>query len=324
MHKDDGPILLIAIISYIAIIAYRKYSRKHRSIDIAGSPVLTTFYTDGAEMLPVAKGTIGDMHFTAIIDSSTAPDGPPSSLLYRVELPFYSTLHLVAIPKQSNTVQIDPLRGNSIMERVNLEGDFPDYFNMFCEKGMQTDAREAMDPKAMAFVVDFCQSHSWEIVENELYFVESSGQHAKDDPTFMQDDIIKFVAEIRPAVERPLTKQEEAEITPYGEDRRNLKCPLCRIVLKNNDDYYFCPNNHGFLMTGAKLEEFHKGKLKLPSAAASPTKRPDTILTCPSCGSKMEHVAYDGGKPEIDSCPSCSYRWLDANEATDVSKNANN
>src|SRR5690606_1971269 len=105
-----------------------------------------------------------------------------------------------------------------------------------------------LDPKAMAFTVDFCRSHSWEIIGSELYFVQTGRNHTSDN-TNMFNDIETFIDNIRPAIERPLTKTELKNITPYAHDRRkDLKCPICQKQLVNKQTYFHCADHHGVLL----------------------------------------------------------------------------
>ena len=167
------------------------------------------------------------------------------------ELPYASTSHLVGIPTQPEAIQLDPGRGDSLLERVTLEGNYEKYFTLFAARTMHSDTQYVLDPKAMVFTIDFCQSHSWEIVDNELYFVQS-GNNAPNRPTLMANDVVRFVEEIRPAISRPLTRHQIQIRTPYKEERRNdIPCPVCSVPLKNEIYYLSCPNAHGTLVKGA-------------------------------------------------------------------------
>lgn len=297
---------------------YASYRRKNRGHDLPDSPVLLTYYTDGNNLHPIKEGFFGDLRYSTFLASnlSMRKGSPEAALLYRVELPFTTTIHLVGIPKKTGAVQLDPTRGKSIMERVDLEGDFSTYFNLFCEKGMQQTARYVLDPKAMVFALDFCQSQNWEIVGNELYFVIASGMRQDPgDATSLHEDIKTFVAEIKPAIGRPLTDKQKAALAPYGKDRRvDLACPLCQSILTNENHYFKCPKGEGVLLTGKQLRNVKKGLLTLPDTRSSLPPRTSSTINCPSCHTTMNRVPYSGSDTIIDSCPDCPYRWLDAGE----------
>ncbi len=318
-------IIAVVLLIYVLIgVKWETHRRKNRSISHSNTPILLSYYTSGnaatrmlPSLMPIEEGKIGDMNYTAFLanfGSLISQSGSPTSVLFRIELPFATSIHLVGIPKHSKS-QLNPTFGSSIMEPLVLEGDYINHFTLYCEKDMQSHARYVLDPKAMAFTVDFCQSHSWEIVGNELYFVQPTNDKTDRDPTPMRADIEKFVAEIRPAVERPLTTAELRAITPYGKDRRErLPCPICRSDMDNNGRFYACPAHHGVLLTGANLIDAKNGTLALPSFSQPQHSDRCRKLSCPSCGNAMNHVDYNGSGVMIDSCSECVYRWIDNGE----------
>lgn len=311
------PMGLVVIVVILAGAVGGQYWRRHRSADIPGTSILLSYYSDGADMQPLAEGhTKGGLKYSAVLINNSVVTGSGQSqngFLYSVQLPFASSIHLLGIPKKSGAFQLDPA-GSGLMEKVELEGDFDDYFSLFCESGMQAEARYVLDPKAMAFVVDFCQSNNWEIVGNELYFLQTDGMHESGDTTSTFEDIDTFVAQIRPAIARPLTPAEIQEITPYGEDfRKQLPCPVCGTAMSNTGEYFTCPEGHGVLATGKELEKLVNIPRYGEKVDDAITKR-EKPLVCPSCNSQMERVPYNFSQFIIDSCPKCPYRWLDAGE----------
>ncbi len=306
---------IIVFIWLTVSIFYFRYKRKNRQINVTNSPILLTYYTEGTLLIPAKKGKFGDLNYSAFVTLPIYMDSSgTSALIFRVELPFYSSIHLLGIPKKTGAIRLDPTKGNSVMERIDLEGNYSQFFDLFCEHNMQESARYVLDPEAMIFTLDFCQSQNWELVDNDLYFVKSNGMHDPNDPTYLLDDILTFVKEIRPAVEKPLTDLQKSISTPYGEDRRNdLLCPFCNSILQNNSKYFSCPNGHGTLISGKSLANLKNGKLTIPYNGI-PYKRIENTIKCPSCGNIMNKVKYDGGTTIIDSCIKCPYRWLDAGE----------
>lgn len=312
----DLTFQLIFVIAIIVAAAYNIYRRRHRAIELPSTSVLLTYYTEGANLLPLNKGNIGNISYSAIAitnNKQTVPDGE-DGLLYMIKLPFKSKLHLVAITRHSGATQLDPAVRGSIMEKVVLEGNYNKYFSLYCEKGMQTEARYVLDPKAMLFTVYFCQSHNWEIIENELYFVQANGTKSDDDPTFMFEDVKKFVDEIRPALVKP---EDRVEIIHDPNNAAIIlskyKCPICKSNLQTEDEFYKCPKHHGILLIGYNLPLIKSGKIANPFN--DPTNKAEhSEIKCPVCESPMEHVPYAGSTTIIDSCTKCPYRWVDAGE----------
>lgn len=327
MYSSDTFELLL-FVGFLAFIVisnfYMSYKRRRRSVDTPGSSVLLTYYTDGSSVLPLASGKLGDMHYTAFLAGQSqviAGGYSQPALLYRVELPYASNTHLVGIPKGKNAEQLDPSQGKSLLEKVTLEGNYEKYFTLFAAKGMGSDTQYVLDPKAMVFTIDFCQSHSWEIVDNELYFAQTTS-NIPEDPTLMADDVVQFVKEIEPAIAKPLTSKQIHQRTPYHEERRtNLRCPICNQVLTNQTFYLSCPKNDGVLVKGSSLLSHVEGKRQipdLPNSIVVPER--EKQLQCPSCSQIMQHVRYNGGSTIIDSCINCPYRWLDNDEVSRVTK----
>lgn len=305
-YGDHIAIVAAAVYLLGLIAAYMRRRYRHkRAMRLQSASALLAYYSFESQMVQLAEGTVAGMHYVALKATSS------KAMIYRVELPFASKLHLLGVPLHSDVKQINPTGRGSIFEVVNLEGDYGNYFRLYCQLGQQVKARYALDPKAMAFTVDFCQSHSWEIVGSELYFVQT-GRRQPGDSTNMHDDIEAFVANIRPAVERPLTDQELRNITPYGRDRRQgLKCPVCQQVMLNEDTHYRCADHHGVLLMGRHLGELRDGTLTIEAQDSKATADRGSI-ECPSCGKMMTQVNYGSSRAVIDSCSGCPYRWLDS------------
>ena len=282
--------------------------RRRRGTTIPNTSVLLSYYTQGTDLVLIGTGEVGDMPYSAITTVTL------SLLLYRVQLDFSSQLHLLGIPKDPHVAQLDPAQAGSLMEPVSLEGDYNDYFSLYCEKGQQEQARYILDPAAMAFTIDFCRSHNWEIIDTELYFVQATADSPAD-PTDLFDDIAAFVKAIKPAVTAPLTEQQRRDNSPYGvETRTKLSCPVCGATMPNTDGLFVCPYGDGLLLNAAKLYQLRTGTIAAPAIAHPKQPIDREGLSCPSCQHVMKKVPYNGGLFVMDTCTNCHYRWLDAPE----------
>jgi Zn-finger nucleic acid-binding protein len=336
MHMYNDPSDRFGIYLGFILIAFgacsvlwRRYSvgrlvRKDPSAQLADSQsdsAILSFYSSGHTLLRAGKGTLNGMNFASYLSS---PDTDPASgyvndfaFINVLDLPFNTDTHLIGLSKEHEVDRIkfgNFLQANG-MEPVILEGDFSKYFDLYAAKGEQVDVRTVLDPKAMAYVVDFCKSHFWEINRAEMYFVASSSD--KHDNNIFKA-AAAFVDEVKPALRpgqsgAPVVHHEVA----YGEyDGPPLACPVCKATMTNNDLWHACPAGHGFLMSGRELGAIHAGKLKL-EADPTKTKKHD-ILTCPNCHNPMTRVDYQGGGVQIDSCEYCPYRWIDATDAAQL------
>lgn len=319
-YMDALPILSITLLAVAAILVASYYRRAHRPSTLAGSSVLLAYYLNTAK-LTSTSGVLDDTYYTMFISTIKEGIDRDNVGIFHVELPFYTSIHLLGIPKRSGATPLDPTGKNSRMEKVDLEGNFRKYFALYAEKGNQAQARYVLDPAAMAFVVDFCQSHNWEIIGNSLYFAQAEFTGSSKDTTFMSEDIQRFIKEIRPAVEDADKAVHGTIFTPYGQDRRDtLRCLVCGDLMENKADYFICPNSHGVLLTGASLIKLRSGSLRIVAAADAHIQSTATKRTCPSCESDMSRVDYNHTGVIIDSCTRCPYRWLDLSEITQIAK----
>jgi Zn-finger nucleic acid-binding protein len=306
--------VLFSIVSPILI----RYRRRHRKISLPGTSILLTYYSDGVSFTPINKGRFGELEYVVMAGFASSAEHGESSAIYQIALPYASRIHLVGIPKKYKNTQLDPTGNESIMEAVVLEGDYPNYFSLYAEKGMQTESRYALDPKAMVFTVEFCQSFNWEIVDNQLYVIQTSGGIADEDVD-MSKTVLQFVKEIKPAIALPLTDSQVSQITPYDEEyRKGLTCPLCATTLKKEQDFLACPRGDGILLKGGALTRLYAGALTVQRNYLSGSPDTKALLTCPGCGTAMTKVPYRGSATIIDSCSHCPYRWLDAVDISSI------
>jgi hypothetical protein len=71
----------------------------------------------------------------------------------------------------SKKTKIDVARDLEDGERLNLEGDFNDYFSLQIEKGQEIDALSVITPDVMQKLVDYNQAEDIEILATNLYFM---------------------------------------------------------------------------------------------------------------------------------------------------------
>src|SRR5690606_874402 len=178
-----SPLIILSLVILTAFLEFNSRRSKRddktvrypsKSVNTKGASALLSFYTRLGAITPVGEGTVAGMHYMAYLSLTD------KAVIYRVELPFGSKAHLLGVPKLSDSKQIDPTGPGSVFEKVSLEGDYDSYFGLYCQKGQQVDTRYFLDPKTMAFTVDFCQSHSWELIDSELYFAQTGRNHPDD------------------------------------------------------------------------------------------------------------------------------------------------
>ena len=321
MSMDTTDTLLYVLLALYLIISalYGLYRGVYLKIVTKNTPILFLYYTQKGRFVPIHK--VKRDGLTIFIYRSFKIDGGSrSATMFSVYLPFKTKVHLLGITKRDDMSQFRIDKVNSVMEPVSLEGDYDKYFTLYAEKNTQMEARYVLDPKAMAFTIDFCKSHSWEIRESELYFVQEDVPNLKGDDTSMWDDINQFIKEIKPAVTTPLSDEELRIRNPYGSAVRqedNITCPVCDVkLIETSDEVYECSSGHGCLLHGSDLIKLRKKELKLKHTKESKSTTNHKNIICPSCGETMEKVSYAMTPTLIDSCSNCQFRWLDGGELT--------
>lgn len=338
MYSNSTPNLnlivgLIVLIVIVGRIAWRKFSiggifRNGRSnIDITSldSSAIISYYTAGHNLINAKKGSLNGMSYSMLVTmplqkNSAIKDIPftkAGAFIYTLDLPFNTETHLVGLSKKYEVDALEFetfLRAND-MAKINLEGDFSDYYDLYASQGQDFQARYVLDPEAMEFVVDYCRTNFWEICGSELYFVITNDQGGN---TNVVTESQKFVEQIKPALlpgdpNAPPVHHE----APYGEyDGPPLPCPVCGKNMTMTDNWQACPMGHGVLINGLNLEKVHNHELNLVS---EPDKaQPHGPINCPNCKNVMAQVNYQNSGIMIDSCEHCPFRWLDSDDIEEI------
>lgn len=327
----DFYFVLAAILFGVGTLFWRRFSigqllsRTPPAPDAVEGAAILAYYTAGHSLFNVKRGNLDGMKYSFMITGpggrSTVRDNgyvDESAVIYTLDLPFNTETHLVGLSKKFkiDRVQFEAfLLANSLV-KITLEGDFPDYFDLYAKKDQDFQVRYVLDPEAMAFVVDYSRSHFWEINDAELYFVNP-------DPNQDSTDILKesqrFVEQIKPALlpgdpNAPTVHHE----VPYGEyDGPPLPCPRCKKTMTLTDTWQVCPDGQGILINGRNLKRLNNHELRIQLPAISKTQH--SRIICPNCHNPMVSVAFDGSKDlRIDSCEHCPFRWLDADDISQL------
>jgi hypothetical protein len=316
-------IIVIAIIGYILhsfhIISLLHPRHLKDATDSDGSSLLLSFYGAGHRLNNLGGPShINGINFSAYITEPLRGTITPgtayvaeTALIYKVDLPFNTVSHLIGLNKAANLDRLEIaafLKAHG-MEKIILEGDFKDYFDIYANKNEQVLVREVLHPRAMAYVVDYCRSHFWEISGSELYFVIRS--HDKDENSVI-DESQQFIEAIKPAqlpgmAGAPLVHRD----LPYGTITESaLNCPLCATLMEQYEGWQACKTGHGILLSARDFIRLHNHELAVQ--LVNPTPEAHGPLTCPNCHSPMEQTGYQESTIQINVCTNCPFRWLDA------------
>lgn len=325
-------IIVVTMIGVFVFGILKKYSVSDRLLsyfrqpeDVTNNPSdsqIIAFYTLGHQLTRLVKTTTKGLKYSIFMtlpDESGIAQVAENAVIEVLDLPFDTQTHLIGLSKEH---QLDRLKFENFvqlngMEKVVLEGDFPDYFDIYASQGQQFMSRYVLDPKAMEFVIDFCRTHFWEINSSEFYIVASSQDDRADN---IIESSLRFVDAIKPALlPGTLGAAPVHHDVSYGEyDGPPLTCPVCSKKMNMTDSWQTCPDGHGLLVNAKVLADIHSGKLKVDTSKITPMKHDN--LTCPKCHLPMEQVDYNGSGVIIDTCTKCAFRWLDASEISKIAR----
>ncbi len=107
-----------------------------------------------------------------------------------VQLHHDTRLHLVAIGSKS---KLGPLISMQGLRKLDLEGDFPNYFQMYCGPKQEQELLQIFDPADMAYFVDFCQAYDFELHRDTIYISRAADAYHDGDTTPLAADIQAFL-----------------------------------------------------------------------------------------------------------------------------------
>lgn len=103
-------------------------------------------------------------------------------------------IHLIAIGGKSGIdSQLSKATLRRRLQKVDLEGDFPNFFTMYCSKGHEQELLELFDPGEMALFADFCQAYDFELYKDCIYVSKAGGANDPADETSMTSDLKVFL-----------------------------------------------------------------------------------------------------------------------------------
>jgi Zn-finger nucleic acid-binding protein len=298
---------ILLMFGVVILVGRYVYRRKGLRPSFRDSPVLLVQSTQGDVINGHQGNTPAGLPYTYLLGSMNLFSNSDTVGVFAVYLPFQTKAHLVGLPRGDDKIRLRSF--NSAMETVELEGDYPQYFELFADRGQQSDSRYVLDPKAMVFTIDFCKDACWEIANNTLYFFSEA--HL---PSFEVVD--QFVEEIRPAVELP-TSNDHSRIAYGHPQMTTLLCPICGVQLVDGDAWMACPQQHGLLITGRQMRDYREKMIPVDGQISHGDGRTEK-LTCPYCSQHMIPSRFQNTDITIDRCSKCMYRWIDSPETAAV------
>jgi hypothetical protein len=185
--------LLFLILICIYII-YRRYGSSLSDTNIDGttnaqdsSIISSANLLEDTELVSLDKSTMSGFQYNLLSNKS-------NRVMLLITLHHNTNLHLVAVGDKSDAgLSLTQRIKNKFLEPVELEGDFPNYFKLYCSPDKQIEIRELLDPTAMVLLVDFCQAYDLEIFNGTLYISQAANAKDKNDRTDLVTDTETFL-----------------------------------------------------------------------------------------------------------------------------------
>jgi len=282
---------------------------------------IISFYTPGHTISLATSGKLEDMpYYTYTAMPKEGNDGyvGSSAAINVLNLPFNTDSHVIGLSKEHkiDRIKFENFVRTDKMEKVVLEGDFSDYFDLYAPRDQQINVREVLHPRSMEYVVDFCRTHFWEINQSMLYFVASTDDKSGGN---IFEEGQNFANYIKPALlpgysgAAPINHE-----VPYTEElnKPTLPCPICNKPMLTNKSWRSCTDGHGILIGENELEGFHDQLINIPADATKAVTHPP--LTCPGCQSHMKEIDYRYSGINIEVCTNCTFRWIDADKISKI------
>ncbi|HSX30727.1 MAG TPA: hypothetical protein VLE99_02320 [Candidatus Saccharimonadales bacterium] len=173
------------VLLLLSLAAYA-IRRKWPTANLQDGPLLSSEDMLGAGGLTsMNQGNIAGFKYNLLTNNS-------GRTMFFVELGHNSWSHIVAYGDKSG---VGALVSEKFLERAELEGNFPDYFHMYCNPEAQTTLREVFAPDVMAQFADFCRAYDFEIFHDTLYLSQAQGAIDASDQTTLTTDVSNFLSQ---------------------------------------------------------------------------------------------------------------------------------
>lgn len=161
------------------------YGLKYGSKD---EPILSAVQLlSGGNLTPLHTGSVEGYTYSFI----AAQDGRIIILVYLKQSTF---LHVVAVGDHSGLdSKFSFVELNARLNKVQLEGDFPKRFSLYCTPGAELELLQLFDPADMAYFVDFCRAYDFELYKDTIYISQAADANTQGDTTVLITDIESFL-----------------------------------------------------------------------------------------------------------------------------------
>lgn len=187
-----------ALLAVLIIVLYILLKRLQSSVTLKNDDLSETSAEDyplisSSEMLEegglasINKGTIEGYDYNIMTNES-------GRVMILINLHGNTRMHVVAIGENSSLdLPLTQKIESNLLQKTELEGDFPDYFKLYCTPGKEVELRQIFAPDSMQVLVDLCQSFDIEIYDETLYMSVANSSQEQESATLSEGamDLIK-------------------------------------------------------------------------------------------------------------------------------------
>jgi hypothetical protein len=184
----SNPFLLWIVVMIVAIpwILY-KYDVLSPGKETDSPIISSQGLLESRELTSMSKGSIEGYAYNLLVTGS-------GRVIAFIQLHHNTKLHIVAVGDRSG---INSVLNKSLVKqrlrRIELEGDFPNYFQVYCNINEETELLELFDPTDMAYFADFCRAYDFELFHDTIYISQASDARDQNYNTTMVNDVGAFL-----------------------------------------------------------------------------------------------------------------------------------
>ena len=195
---DNDNIILLSLnsaflitLSLTTYLAYSRYVKYKLGGDTVDSPLIApSDMTEDYGLTSMAKGIMASYTYNLLTNSS-------DRVMLLVTLNNDTGIHVVATGSHSkSSLALSQSVQSKFLKSVELEGNYPQYFEVYCTPDKEIELLQIFDPSTMALLADFCRAYEFELFKDTLYISQSNDADDRADTTTMAKDAEDLLVKI--------------------------------------------------------------------------------------------------------------------------------
>lgn len=186
----DNAVYIVFGIFFAYLLIEYIYNRAYTSRRVDGPIISSGLLVEGYQgTQSVASGTRQGYDYNILVNTK-------GHLVLFVQLPRNTAFHMLAIGSKSSVskLAIEALPDDQLRP-ISLEGNFPQYFRVYCTPKKEVALLQVLAPDTMAHLADFCRSYNVELYNDSLYISWAAGSYDASDQTTLIEDAFTFIDE---------------------------------------------------------------------------------------------------------------------------------